>query len=71
MKRSWYEIDWRKLAIISALLTAIACFPYVHAWLFPSPEVACVLERQNGEVVKAWNDACTAPDVQGVVLRLK
>ncbi|HEY9906028.1 MAG TPA: hypothetical protein V6D18_00305 [Thermosynechococcaceae cyanobacterium] len=43
-------------------------FLYFH--LNPPATIACVL-IQDGQPVKAWGDACNAPGVEDLKLRLK
>lgn len=70
MVRAWYDIDWRKILIIGAVLIGATALNQLYFYLNPPATIACVL-IQDGQLVKAWGEACTAPGVEGLKLRTK
>ena len=55
-ERPWYAVDWRKLALILVIPTALAAAFNVYMRLSPPSEFACVVKK-NGEIVKASGEA--------------
>ncbi|HEY9909377.1 MAG TPA: hypothetical protein V6D18_17440 [Thermosynechococcaceae cyanobacterium] len=70
MTRAWYEIDWRTILLIGAVLLGVTALNHLFFYLNSPAEVACVLVR-DGEPVKARGDACNVPGVEGIKLRLE